>query len=249
MSDISVVIVTENAQDTIKDCLDSASWADEIVVADAESSDQTIEIVTKYTDRIVKIDPQLNSGQRWNQAIAAASKNWIFLLESDKRIPLALRLELEKRVKENKLKDADGYLINTRNYFLNHWVKTAGFYPDRKLYIFRKGMAKFQERQRGCIVFEGKIDNLNGYIEHYVYRSLEQCFSKVNKESDNLAEEFFGQGLIFKKRFVITKPLRTFKKQYFRHRGSKQGMAGLLISLVAAFECFFVYIKVWAIRR
>ncbi|MBU2044812.1 MAG: glycosyltransferase family 2 protein [Candidatus Omnitrophica bacterium] len=248
MSNISVVVVTENAQDIIEDCLSSAKWAGEIVIVDVGSSDKTIEIASRYTDKIIKVDKCLNSGQIWNQGISAASKDWIFLLESDKRIPIVLKSELDKLIKQNKLDDVDGYFINTRNYFLDHWIKMASFYPDPKLYLFRKGTAEFEERHKGCVAFKGKAKNLEGFIEHYVYRSLGQCSSKINKESDKLAEGFFNKKIVFKKRFIITKPLRMFKKQYFRHRGSKEGLEGLLLSFFSAFESFFIYAKRWEIE-
>lgn len=249
MYGISAVVVTENAQDVIRDCLESVRWAEEIVVVDAGSTDKTIEIVAEYTGRIITVDAHLNSGERWNRGIEAASKNWIFVLESDKRISPSLRSEIDEITKAYSPEEADGYTIKTRNYFLGHWVKMSSFYPDYKLYIFRKGLAKFEERNRGCIIFKGKSKNLSGYIEHHVFRSLEQMFSKANKQSDRLAEELFAKEAIFKKRYLVTKPLRLFKKQYFKHGGLKEGIVGLFLCLFSAFELFLVYAKRWEMEE
>lgn len=245
MPTISIVVVCQDNEDIIRNCLESAKWADEIVVADAFSKDRTCEIASGYTEKIIKVDPRLNSGERWNQGIDAAKGEWIFVLESDKRIPSDLRSELRGIFQRQKANETDGYLIKTRNYFLDHWLKTKNLYPDYKLYIFKKGCARFEKRHRGCLVFKGKSEKLKGFIGHYVFRSLEQCFTKVNNESDILAEEFFRKGAGFKKRYMILKPFKVFKKQYFKHDGSKEGMAGLLFSFVSAFESFLLCAKQW----
>ena len=242
MSMVSIVTVCKDNDDIIRNCLESARWVDEIVVVDAFSKDSTCEIASGYTDNIIKADPGLGSGKMWNQGIDAARGEWIFLLESDKIIPPDTRSELSGALTEDRTKEIDGYFIKTKNYFLGHWLKTGSLYPDYKLYIFKKGSARFEERHRGCLIFNGKSKNLNGFIEHYVYRSLEQCFSKVNRESGILADESRAG---FKKRYTVLKPVKVFKKQYFRHGGSGQGMHGLLFSFISAFEIFLLYAKQW----
>jgi len=239
---VSIVIVRKDNEDIIRDCLESAKWADEIVVVDAFSKDNTCETVSGYTDKIIKADPGLGSGKMWNLGIDTAKGEWIFLLESDKVIAPDLKSELSGVLRGDEAKEVDGYFIKTKNYFLGRWLKTGSLYPGYKLYIFKKGSARFEERHRGCLVFNGKSKKLDGFIEHYVYRSLEQCFSKVNHESDILADES-GPG--FKKRYEVFKPVKVFKKQYFRHGGSGQGMPELLFSFISAFESFLLYAKQW----
>lgn len=245
MSAVSIVIVCKDNEDIIRDCLESAKWADEIVVVDTFSKDNTCKITSGYTDKIIKSDPGLNSGKMWNLGIDAAKGEWIFLLESDKRILPDSQSELSTMLHGGKTGEIAGYLMKTKNYFLGYWLKTDSLYPDYKLYIFKKGSARFEERHRGSLIFNGKSERLNGTIEHYVFRSLEQCFTKVNNESDILAEEFFRKGAGFKKRYAVFKPVKVFKKQYFRHGGSGQGMHGLLFSFISAFEIFLLYAKQW----
>jgi len=242
MATISVVTVTNNAQDIISDCLESAKWADELIVLDLGSTDNSVELAKKYTDKVFSADAGQASGRLWNEAISKASSEWVFVLESDKRISDALRAEIQEAIGKD---GACGYGAATRNYFLGKWLNACGLYPDEKLYLFKRGMAKFQEREGGILGLKGETLRLKNDVDHYVFRTIEQSVEKIDHQSSLIADELKASGADFKTRFLITKPFRAFKKCYFKQGGRKEGIHGLLYCGLIALRSFLIYAKRW----
>ncbi|MCU0652509.1 MAG: glycosyltransferase family 2 protein [Candidatus Omnitrophica bacterium] len=132
---LSVVVLTKNEQACIAECLDSVKgWAAEIIVVDDESSDQTLEIVRRYTDKVFtkKMDVE---GRHRNWAYAQANNTWVLSLDADEKVTPELKKEIACAIQQVNFA---AFSIPLRNYISNYWVKYGGWYPASKVRLFKK---------------------------------------------------------------------------------------------------------------
>ena len=142
MNKISVYIIAFNEGEKIRDAINSVLWADEIVVADSYSQDNTAAIAEEMGARVVQI-PFCGFGDLRNRAMEACTYEWIFSLDSDERCTPEVRDEIFQALEAPQ---ADAYYVPRRNYFMGRWIKHSGFYPDyRQPQLFRKGSLVFKE--------------------------------------------------------------------------------------------------------
>src|SRR5579884_976507 len=123
---ISVTVITRNEEGEIDACLSSVAWADEIVVVDSGSTDRTVEIAKKFTEKVFH-HPWEGYARQKNWAVAQASHEWILSLDADERIPPELKGEIEVAV--GSASPAVGYLIPRKNFFLGRWIRHGGWHP------------------------------------------------------------------------------------------------------------------------
>ena len=138
---LSVVIITKNEQENIDACLNSVDgWADEIIVVDDFSTDKTVELAGKYTDKIFRKKMEVEGIHR-NWAYRQAKNKWVLSLDADELVTPKLRDEIEKILSAQNGHNA--FSIPLRNYIGNYWVRHSGWYPARKLRLFKKDLFKY----------------------------------------------------------------------------------------------------------
>jgi glycosyltransferase involved in cell wall biosynthesis len=178
---LSVVIVVKNEERRISRCLDSAKWADEIIVVDDQSTDRTAEIARQYTDKVYirKMDIQ---GKHRNWAYSQARNTWILSLDADEVVSPELRNEITKVLRTNPREN--GFTIPRRNYIGDYWVKFGGWYPSPQLKLFKKDKFRFEEAEVHCRAFmEGPCGHLKSDILHYSYSNYEDFVNKLNRQT------------------------------------------------------------------
>lgn len=244
---LSVVIITKNEEKNIEECLQSVSWADEIVVVDSGSTDRTVEICRRYHAKIHEhsIDQGLNFNKNLGNDRAAG--NWILSLDADERVSPELADEIQQ-VLENP-GEAVAYRMPRRNYFLGKWIRSAGWYPDLNIRLFRKGKASWKKKVHEVIESSGPVADLKGAILHYSYRTLDDYFRKFNLYTSILAGEEWEEGkrvtpLNFLWHFVLN-PLQVFLRKYFWMGGWRDGARGLFISFSASLVVVVTAAKIW----
>ena len=141
---ISIVVITRNEEDNIADCLTSASWADEIVVLDDGSTDKTVDIAKKFTDKVFSRKMDIE-GRHRNYAYSLAKNNWVLSLDADERISPELAGEVTNLLR-GEMKDK-AYTIPIRSYMGKRWIKHAGWYPAGKVRLFDKRFFKYEEAE------------------------------------------------------------------------------------------------------
>lgn len=132
---LSVVIITKNEEDNIRECLESVSWVDEIVVVDSDSKDNTIAICKEYTDKIFINDDWKGFGYQKNLALQQATKDWVLSLDADERITSVLRIEIENVINNSAY---SAFVIPRQAYFLGKAMKHGGWWPDYVVRLFRR---------------------------------------------------------------------------------------------------------------
>lgn len=247
---LSVVISAFNNEKEIGDCLKSASFADEIIVVNNSSTDKTLEIAKKYTDKIFTKpnNPMLNVNK--NFGFSKATGEWILSLDTDERVTPELQKEIKEKIVNCKLKIenfADGYWIPRKNIIFGKWIEHTGWYPDRQLRLFKRGEGKFpEEHVHEMVKVEGEIGEIGGHILHYNYESISQFLQKLGTiYGPNEAEQLIKKGYAFDWRDSIRFPVKEFLSRFFAREGYRDGFHGLMLSLLMAFYHFIVFSYIW----
>jgi len=243
MIKLSVLIITYNEEANIGRCLDSVqAIADEIVVIDSQSQDNTVEICLAKGARVAQY-PFENFIQQRNNANAEASHDIVFALDADEVVSPELRdsiLEIKKNWKY------DAYEINRLNNYCGQWIKHSGWYPEWRLRIFDKRKGKWE----GLLIHESlkmtptsNIGRLKGHLLHYSYNSITEHVQRFNSYTDFTAQEAF----IRKKKSNLFKmwfnPKLKFFKDYILKAGFLDGYYGYIICRASASATFFKYAK------
>ena len=243
---ISVVIITGNEENNIKDCLKSVTWADEIIVVDSESMDATVNIAKEFTDKVYIQKWQGYSAQK-TLAMRYAKNDWVLSLDADERITKALADEILNYDLQNTKYVA--FRMRRENYFLGKKINYCGWGNDYQLRLFRKSKTTLNSRlvHEGFIV-DGQISQLNNSIIHYSYIILKDGFNKINEYSSLEAEEKHKRKKVTTLKIVLY-PVIAFLQHYFIRRGFKDGKHGLMISLMHAMTKLQVQMKIWEFQN
>ncbi len=241
---ISVCIITGNEERNIGRCLESVTWADEIVVVDSFSKDRTAEICRTYTDRFFQ--------HRWlgyigQKAIARnlASNEWILFVDADEAVSSALYNEISDVFSSGLDDSVSGFDFPRQVWFLNRWIRHGDWYPDTKLRLFRKSRGRCcgsEPHER--IDVTGVVRHLKSPLYHYTYDNISDQLNTLNRFSSisvggkelNMREILFGM--------LFHAPFRFFRC-YVIKLGFLDGIAGVVIAVISSFGTFVKYSKFW----
>ncbi len=249
MAKLSVVIITYNEENYIGNCIDSvAAIADEIIVLDSLSTDKTVEIA-KAKGAIVNSSPFAGYIEQKNRALELASNDYVLSLDADERLDATLAAAI---LQEKKSFGHQVYIMNRCTNYCGKFIRHGLWYPDRKLRLFDKRVAKW-----GGINPHDKIElsvpvtskRLPGDILHYSYDSIEEHVEHGNKYSSIAARSLFGRGKRATWLKILIHPLWTFLLGYIVRGGFLDGAAGFIISIISAHHTFLKYIKLYQLQR
>jgi len=249
MSSISVYIIAYNESEKISAAINSVLWADEIVVVDSHSQDNTASIASELGARVVQVQFR-GFGDLRNRAMAACSHEWIFSLDSDERCTPEARDEILKTIEDPQAVDA--YYIPRRNFFMGRWIKHSGFYPDyRQPQLFRKGALRFKDdpvHEEYIIVSKKDAGYLQYAIWQFPYRNLEEVIHKANRYSTLGAEKLSARGRRGTMLSALSRGLWSFFQMYILKLGILDGWPGFVIA-VGNFEgTFYKYAKLYELQ-
>ena len=240
--EISGVIITHNEELRLEDALKSlAGVASEIVVVDCFSSDETVRIARKYSDKVFE-RAWTNYADQKNFADEKAACSWIFSLDADER----LSPELQKEIAELKRSEPDcaGFSIPRQVFYLGRWVRHSGWYPDRRIRLFRKDSARWEgEFVHESLVVQGKIRKLRAPIHHFSYRNIHEHMARINKFSDLAAQKLYAAKKKSRWYHLLFLSFFRFFRAYIWKCGFLDGFAGLVISVLTGYAVFARYAK------
>lgn len=237
---ISAIVITKNEEKNIEACLDSVKWADEIIVVDSNSKDNTVTLAKKYTPNVLNTRIEGFSEKR-KYSLGIAKNNRVLFIDADERVTAELKDEILS------LSDSDetsGYYINRKNYCFGKWMRYSGIYPDYHMRLFDKTKAEVTER----IVHEGvKVNGntlrLNSHLIHYSFTSLSQMTYKINLYSTLEALENFRNNKRISKTGVFTHAASAFLRVFISRKGYKDKLEGFFISFSYAMVNFLSHLK------
>ena len=245
MEKISVIIITKNEESQIEDCLKSVSWADEIIVVDSESTDRTIDISKKYTNKIYIRKWEGYAPQK-SYALSLAGNEWVLSLDADERITDNLKNE----IMQNDFSRFDGYRILRENYFLDKLIISCGWGTDSQLRLFKRDKTTLTDRlvHEGFTV-NGKIGILKHPMTHFTYNSMEKAITKINHDSSLQAIEMCEKKGKVTGIKIIAHGIAAFYKSFIGLKGYKDGVYGFCIAFIDSLTNFLTYIKIWEIQN
>lgn len=244
---ISVVVNTFNEEKNLARCLSSVKdFADEIVVVDMHSADKTVEIAKKYKAKIFSHEYTRYVEPARNFALQKATGDWTLLLDADEELPFTLKEELKKIVSENRV---DFVKIPRKNIIFNKWIQYSRWWPDYLIRFFKKGKVVFTDKIHQPPATQGEELILQATeqfaIVHHNFQSIGQYFERLNRYSDVQSEGLIQDGYEFNWHDLVLKPNGEFLSRYFAGEGYKDGLHGLILSLLQGISEFAVYAKVW----
>lgn len=248
MRNISAVVLTYNSSYNIKRCLESVQWADEIVVIDSFSIDETVSIAKQHNAKV--IEREYSGYSRQIEFGMQNSKNeWILILDSDEEVSGELRQEIESL--DEKSIGVTGFEIPRHVFFIGKWINHGGWYPDYQFRLFDRRKADIKHYEvHGSFQSQSK-SKLKGKIYHYTYRNLFDYIERINKYTSlETGNTVLGRGLKPVKWYnLLLNPLSKFLRMYFVHKGFKDGMQGLILALFSAFYTLASYAKLWEYKN
>lgn len=246
MLPVSVAIIAKDEEANIEDALKSVSDAQEIVVVDAFSTDGTIEICRKYTDRIFQHEWQGYARQK-QIAVDHCTLPWVLILDADERVTPELKKEIADLLPET---DYDGFYIPRKNYFLGKWIKHGGWWPDYTLRLFKKEKGRLEPREvHERVVVDGSVGYLRNPLVHYTYWSMSDFIKRMENYSTLSSLEIKKEGKRAGIFSLTIRPVGTFIKMYFLRGGFLDGKRGFILSILYSFYTFLKYAKTWEGQR
>lgn len=243
---ISVCIITGNEEENIRRCLESVKWADEIVVLDSFSTDNTLSIVSEYTERVYQHRWLGYIGQK-KVAKSLARYEWVLFVDADEVVSDELRHEIESLRDNGFPEDVNGYEFPRLVWFLGRWIRHGDWYPDTKLRLFRRAKGKCggsEPHER--IDIEGEPKLLKAPLFHYTYDDISDQINTLNRFSSISANGMPSDCSSFRMLFgmLAHAPFRFFRC-YIIKGGFLDGVAGLIIAVASSFGTFIKYAKRW----
>lgn len=247
---ISAVINVRNEAENLNKCLRSIKdFADEIIVVDMRSTDNSVEIAQKYGAKVFSYRPMKYVEPARNYALSKATGRWIILLDPDEYLGKTLKNELQKISQRT---DIDFVHIPRKNYILGKWFRHSNWWPDYVIRFFRRGHVDWQKEIHSQPVTKGNginlLDSEKLAIRHNNYTTLSQFVHRALRYSSVQAEELHKNDYKLKTSDFILKPIQEFNSRFYSAQGYKDGLHGLAFSVLQAFAIALIYIRLWELE-
>ena len=251
MPKLSVVINTLNEADTLGRAIKSIKWADEVIVCDMHSDDESVEIARKLGAKVVLHKRLLFVEPARNFAISKANNEWVLILDPDEEIPETLANKIQELIIEPGISN---YIrLPRKNLIFGKWMKASMWWPDYNIRLFKKGEVTWSDKIHIPPSTKGEGLDLpsdgNLAIIHHHYTSVSQYIMRLDRYTTIQASNLKDEGYKFVWSDVIVRPLNEFLSRFFANRGFEDGLHGLALSLLQAFSFLVMYIKVWEIEK
>jgi glycosyltransferase involved in cell wall biosynthesis len=249
---ISATIITFNEAENIRAACESVAWADEIVVVDSRSTDDTREIAEACGARVIKRDWPGFARQKQFAALEA-THDWVFSLDADERVSDELResvFDLRERM-EDEL--ADGYRIARRSFYMGRWIRGGGWYPDYQLRLYKRTRGHWE----GAHIHESvrmrtgaRVEQLAGELLHYSVRDAAHHHRMIGERYAPLAaRQMFEAGRRTSPLRIATAAPSAFTRSFILKGGFRDGLAGLAIARFAAHHAFLKHVMLWEMQN
>ncbi|SRR5258708_5807906 len=254
--DLSVVINTKNMAGTLGNALESVKdFADEVVVVDMSSTDDTVKIAKKYGAKIFPYEKDFGfADPARNFALSKATGSWVFVLDADEELSPGLKKLIQQIIAGdvNEQLLADCYFIPRRNEIFGKWLSNTGWWPDYQLRFFKKGMANWTEKVHTAPITKGKVAYLPAEMDlallHHNYQSVSQFLERLNRYTDLESLEQYASHKP-ETQFSADSITESFRSEFFRRffvqKGFEDGIQGLSLSFLQAIYQMVAVLKQW----
>ncbi len=245
---LSFILFTKNEEANLKDCLESVSFADEIIVVDSQSSDKTQEIARSFGAKLEITSDWPGFGPQKNRALNLATQDWVLSIDADERVTPELKQEILATMASPNA--ADCYAIPRSSWYCGRFMKHSGWYPDYVDRLFKRGSAKFSDHLvHERLLPTGLSGKLKNHFLHYSYRDFSQVLKKVDVYSSAAAQQAFKQGKKGGLGEALIHGFWAFFRTYVLRRGFLDGKHGLALAISNAATSYYKYLKLWQLHN
>jgi len=248
---VSAVVCARNEAEKIEGCLRSLRWADEVIVFDMQSTDDTTERVLRWADRVVSISPAPAVEMVREQMLREASYDWVLVLDPDERVSLPLAQMLRRLLESGE--EFAAVNIPVRTFLLGQPMRAFGWYPDYHPRLLHRRKVRWPAALHSAPEIEGRVidipPGIGADILHYNYSSVEEFLRKANRYTSLQAQALRRKGRPFRCYKLFYHPLKEFWLRFIVRRGYRDGLHGLVFSLLMACYYLVAYAKLWELER
>jgi glycosyltransferase involved in cell wall biosynthesis len=243
---ISVIVLTKNAAAHVERALRSVAWADERIVVDAGSTDDTVAIAQALATRVEQ-RAWPGYGAQKNHAASLATHDWVLSLDADEAVTDALALQIAA------LPDRPApaaFRMPRVTWYLGRWIRSTDWYPDRALRLYDRRRAAWDDRpvHEGLRV-DGTVGDLSGELEHRPYADVAEHLARMNHYTSLAAAHMHARGRRARPWDFVVHPVAAFLRNYVARRGVRDGIPGLIVSLLGGVYVLLKYVKLWERQR
>ena len=247
MPKLSVTVITLNESAKIAPALESVAWADEIVVVDSESTDDTVAQAKRFTDRVV-VRPWAGYAAQKNFAASLAANDWILSLDADERVAPALAAEIRTTLAADP--PYGGYRIPRVAHHLGRWIRSTDWYPDDQLRLYDRRTAEWA----GAYVHEsvrvkGSVGRLRNELLHYPYDDVADHLETIDRYTTLAAREMNHAGRRAGLLQIAGHPPFAFLRNYLLRGGIRDGVPGFIVSTLNSYYVFLKFSKLWQLQH
>jgi glycosyltransferase involved in cell wall biosynthesis len=242
MQTLTVIIPTYNEAQYLKGTLYSVKFADEIIVVDSMSTDDTVKIAADHGCKVVsrKFD---NFSNQKNHALKYASSDWILFLDADERITYALQKEILKAINSNI---HTGYKLNFPHFYMNRFL----YYHDNNVTrLVMRNKCHFEGTVHEKLIVKGSVGMLKNKVLHYTYKGLLHYISKKDSYAWFQAQRLLSKGKAVNYFHLAFKPIYRFFHEYIIRRGFLDGIPGLAVAAINSYGVFSRYAKMILLKK
>jgi glycosyltransferase involved in cell wall biosynthesis len=244
---LTVTVITRNEAANVAAALESVAWADEIVVVDAHSTDETVAIAGRFTDRVVARTWDGYVDQK-NHAAGLATHDWILSLDADERATPELRQEILGVLAGDP--PAQGYRIPRVSYYLGRWIRTTDWYPDYQLRLYDRRYARWAGRfVHESVEVGGRVGRLRSDLQHYPYRDIAHHVQTIDRYTTLAARQLAERGRRAGLLDIAARPPLAFLRNYVVRGGFRDAGPGLVVSLLNSYYVLLKFAKLWESTR
>jgi glycosyltransferase involved in cell wall biosynthesis len=243
---LSVIITTYNEEINVGECIESVSWADEILLVDSFSSDQTVEIARRYPIQILQRE-YFGSAAQKNWAIDRVSHDWVLIIDADERVPEPLAREILSVLATEP--SVNGYFIRRENVFIDRVIRHSGWSTDKVVRLFRRDKGRYPNRRvHADLEIDGPVPVLRNAFLHFTFRTFDQYFPKFLNYAEWGAAQAFRDGRHAGLAELVFRPWWRFFRTYVLQLGFLDRMHGFVLCVLQAFGVFLKYASLWEYR-
>ena len=244
---LTVTVITRDEAANIAAALQSVAWADEIIVVDSQSTDDTVAIARGLATRVVSRDWPGYSAQK-NYAAEIASNDWILSLDADERVTPDLADEIKRLLSGAPAQS--GYRIPRVTWYLGRWIRSTDWYPDYQLRLYDRRAARWNGRRvHESVEPDSPPGQLRHELQHYAYRDIADHLATIDRYTTLAAEQWLSEGRRTTALQMFFHPRFAFIRNYLLRGGIRDGAVGLLVSRLNAYYVFLKFAKLWELQN
>lgn len=244
---VTGLVICYNEEDTIDRCLASLAWVDDLFVVDSFSTDRTMDIVRRHTDHVVQHAFENPAAQK-NWALPQCTHEWVLAVDADEWVSTPLRAEIERVLAAGP--SAPAFELKRENFFFGTHIRHCGWERDFVVRLFDRRVGRYTDvRVHEKIITQGAVIRLGGALYHNTFRTMAQYFEKFDRYTTWGAEDLHAQGRRATIAALLLRPPARFVKMFVLRLGFLDGVAGLVLCLLAGCNVLVKYVKLWGMSQ